>query len=311
MRLGISSCLLGNSVRYDGGHKCDIFVTQTLARYFDLTPVCPEVAIGLGIPRPPIRLIGESARPRAVAVRDPAVDVTEALTAYGATQARSMSDICGYIFKSRSPSCGLTRVPVRDPAGRRTGAGAGIYAKAFCAARALLPVADEDRLAEPVWRDNFIERVFAYRRGQELMAGEVTVARLQEFHEAHMLTLLAHGPRCYAELQSLLVHMTAADVATRAPAYIERFLGMLKRRATPSTHAHALLHALGSLKNHLRANDATLMLDAIDRYRAGGLPLTAPITLLRNHFDRYPDAPMRRQVYLYPDAREFALRYPT
>jgi len=309
VRLGISSCLLGQRVRYDGNHKRDDYVTETLARYFEFVPVCPEVAIGLGVPRSPIHLVGSVARPRAVGVDDPALDVTAALTAYGQRQARVLDDISGYIFKSRSPSCGLERVKVYARGAAAPRSGTGVYAAAFRAAQPRLPVAEEGRLSDPALRDNFLECVFAYRRWQRLQAAGVTAARLIEFHTAHKLALMAHGPSRYAALGRIVARADQRRAKALAERYIDGFMRTLSHPATRRTHANVLLHAAGYLKRDLDAGDRRELRDAIESYRAGAMPLLAPITLLRHHFRRHPNPWIEHQVYLYPDLAEVALRY--
>jgi uncharacterized protein YbbK (DUF523 family) len=165
IRIGISSCLLGEHVRYDGGHKRDSCIIETLGRYFEFVPVCPEVAIGLGVPRAPIRLIGDPHAARAVGVDDPTLDVTDRLSAYGARMAVELDGISGYILKSRSPSCGMEGVEVFAS----VATAAGLYARAFMDLQPLLPVEEEGRLADPALRENFIERVYDYRRRQNLV----------------------------------------------------------------------------------------------------------------------------------------------
>jgi uncharacterized protein YbbK (DUF523 family) len=165
IRIGISSCLLGERVRYDGGHKRDAYIIETLGRHFEFVPICPEVAIGLGVPRKPIKLVGDPRSPRAVCVDDPTLDVTDKLSAYGARMARELDGISGYILKSRSPSCGMEGVEVFPS----VATAAGLYARAFMDLQPLLPVEEEDRLADPALRENFIERVYDYRRRQDLV----------------------------------------------------------------------------------------------------------------------------------------------
>src|SRR3989344_2391532 len=179
IRLGISSCLLGQKVRFDGNHKLDNFLSGTLGQFFEWVPVGPEVAIGLGIPRPPIRLVGSADAPRAVGVKDASIDVTDKLAAYGKQQARKLDDLCGYVFKSRSPSCGMERVKIYQHAGIPAKSSRGIYADAFLA-------------GQPWLRENFIERVFVYHRWQMLASQGLTAARLVEFHTPHKLALMAH-----------------------------------------------------------------------------------------------------------------------
>lgn len=285
LRLGVSSCLLGERVRYDGDHKLDRFITGTLGKYFEFVPVCPEVAIGLGVPRPPIRLVGDPAVPRAVGIESPKLDVTGKLAAYGRRQAHMLDNLDGYILKSRSPSCGMERVKVYAGHGHAK-TGRGIYAAAFLEVQPLLPVEEEGRLGDPALRDNFLERVFACRRWQEFLAGGVTARGLLDFHSTHKLALLAHGDRPYRELGRLVARAGRHDARRVCADYIRLFMAALKRRATRTRHAHVLRYALRHLKQQLDTADKTELLDLIDAYRCGTLPLAAPVTLLRHHFRR-------------------------
>lgn len=309
LRLGISSCLLGQRVRYDGNHKRDSYVADTLARHFELVPVCPEVAVGLGVPRPPIRLVGGVTQPRAVGADDPALDVTAALAACGRRQARALDGICGYIFKSKSPSCGLERVKVYPRGAGAPRVGTGIYAAAFRAAAPLVPLAEEGRLNDPALRDNFLERAFAYHRWRELNAAGVTAARLVDFHTAHKLVLMAHGPARYTALGRVIARAGRGGVRMTAARYIEGFMQALAHPATRRMHANVLMHVAGYLKRQLDAGDRAELRDAIEAYRTTAMPLLVPITLLRHHFRRHPDPWIGRQAYLYPDAHELTLRY--
>ena len=308
IRLGISSCLLGQKVRYDGNHKHDRFVTGTLGKYFEFVPVCPEVAIGLGVPRPPIRLVGNPAAPRAVGVADPMFDVTRKLTAYGQRTARTLDDISGYILKSRSPSCGVERVKVYDGRGRVRN-GRGVYAAAFLARQPLLPVEEEARLGDPELRNNFIERVFAYRRWQALVESGLTAPRLMEFHSAYRLALLTHGERPYRELERFIARASRGNTRRVGADYMRLFMAALKHRATPTRHAHVLRRAAGYLKKYLRANEEAALLGVIGAYRRGATSLAVPVSLLRRYALHHPDPRLSTQTYLHPHSSEFTLRY--
>lgn len=308
IRLGISSCLLGQKVRYDGHHKHDRFITGTLGKYFEFVPVCPEVAIGLGVPRPPIRLVGNPAAPRAIGVADPTRDVTRRLAKYGTRMARTLDDISGYILKSRSPSCGMERVKVYGGRGRVQN-GRGAYAAAFLARQPLLPAEEEARLGDPELRNNFIERVFAFRRWQTLVESGLTMPRLMEFHRAHRLALLTHGERPYRDLERLIARAARRDARRIGTDYIHLFMAALKYRATPARHANVLRRAAGYLKKNLKPDERTQLLDVIGTYRRGTTPLAVPITRLRRYALRYPDPRLLTQTYFYPDPSEFNLRY--
>jgi uncharacterized protein YbgA (DUF1722 family)/uncharacterized protein YbbK (DUF523 family) len=299
IRLGVSSCLLGQRVRYDGNHKLDRWIADTLGAHFEFVPVCPEVAIGLGVPRPPIRLVGDPAAPRAVGVDDPALDVTKKLATYGKKMGRELDDVSGYIFKARSPSCGVERVKVYAGSGHARN-GRGVYAAAFMQAQPLLPVEEEGRLGDPGLRENFLERVYAYRRWQELTASGITAAKLIEFHASHKLVLMAHGPEHYRALGRLVARAGRGSVRTVANEYIPGFMRALAHRATPARHANVLMHLMGYLKKQLSREDKAELLELIHAFRRGRLPLAVPVTLLRHHFRRYPNAYVANQVYLQP-----------
>jgi uncharacterized protein YbgA (DUF1722 family)/uncharacterized protein YbbK (DUF523 family) len=308
IRLGISSCLLGQKVRFDGNHKHDSFITGTLGQFFEWVPVCPEVAIGLGIPRPPIRLTGSPASPRAVGVKDATIDVTDKLAAYGKRQAHALENLSGYIFKSKSPSCGLERVKVYRAAGAPAANGRGIYADAFLSAQPWLPAEEEGRLGNPRLRENFIERVFVYRRWQELVARGLTASRLVEFHTQHKLALMAHDVEACRALGRLVAQAGNRHLKTLATDYISRLMEALKRPATLARHANVLMHLMGYLKKNLDAADKAELLELIHAYRRGETLLVAPLTLFLHHFRRFPDPTIMRQTYLHPDPHELLLR---
>jgi uncharacterized protein YbgA (DUF1722 family)/uncharacterized protein YbbK (DUF523 family) len=305
--LGISGCLLGEKVRYDGADKRDGYITGTLARFFELVPVCPEVAIGLGVPRPPIRLVGSIAAPHAVGIANPDLDVTDKLAAYGRRTAQRLDDISGYILKSKSPSCGMERVKVYTRRGRLAGSGRGIYAAALMAASPLLPVEEESHLGDPDLRENFFERVFAYWRWQDMAASGVTAARLIEFHTSHKLTLMAHNIDVYRRLGRFVAGASRRNAKDLSERYIRSFMAALAQPATPKRHANVLMHVMGYLKKRLDADDKAELLKLIDAYRLGQAPRIVPLTLLRHHFRCFPDPYVARQVYLNPGPEEIKL----
>lgn len=303
VRIGISSCLMGEEVRYDGGHKRNLYAVRTLSRYVELVTVCPEVGIGLGVPRPPIHLVEREGRIRAVGREVAALDVTAALISYGKKMSRALDDVSGYIFKQRSPSCGLANVPVH---GNTQDAGRGIYAKAFLDAHPGLPAVEESALVDVASRDHFIERVFAFHRWQALMSRGVTRNGLETFHLQHKLTLMAHSPGSVAALGRIVAQGGSIDAAARL--YVAEFMRVLSQPATPARHENALLHIMGYLKKQLDRQEKADMLQTIRRFRAGETPRAIALKLLRRHFRRYPNAYLSRQLYLYPDSDEKKLR---
>ncbi len=298
IRLGVSTCLLGERVRHDGGHKRSAFITDALQRYVRFEAVCPEMAIGLGVPREPIRLEGSVDAPRAVGTRTPDLDVTERLQGYAREQARRLAGLGGYVFKSKSPSCGMERVKVYDRNGVPSAAGRGLYADEIMRAMPLMPAEEEGRLNDPALRENFIERLFAYRRWQDLIAGGVTAAGLVAFHTHHKLMLLAHSRERLTELGRLVAAAGDRPALALADEYGRVFMSALSKPAPRARHADVLSHLQGYLKKSLSAGDRQELAGLIDDYRQGRVPLIVPVTLLRHHFRRHPDPYVDKQRYL-------------
>ena len=309
IRVGISSCLLGAAVRYDGGHKRDAYITGTLGRYFEFVPLCPEVAIGLGTPRPPIRLVRAEGDIRVRGRDDPSREVTDALRGFArSTAARLRGEISGYIFKRASPSCGMERVRVYGENGMPAGRGAGAYAGALMAAMPLLPCEEEGRLGDPGLRENFIERVFVFDCWQKLEKAGLTPARLVEFHTVHKSLVLAHNQAAYRRMGRLVARAGEPGLDRLAAEYARELMTALKRRATRGRHANVLEHLFGFVSRHLDAPDRVEMVEILADYRAGLLPRLVPVTLLKHHFRRHPSPYVERQVYLDPHPKELLLR---
>lgn len=309
IKVGASACLLGEAVRFDGGHKQDAYIRGTLSQYFELVPVCPEVAIGLGTPRQPIRLVGDPAMPRAVGVRNPQLDVTAELEEYGRRMGRELSDLSGYILKRASPSCGMERVKLYKPNGVPVGKSAsGIYARVFMEEQPLLPMEEEGRLGDPVLRENFIQRVFVYHRWQTLVQSNLTPAKLVEFHARHKLMVMAHSQTAAKTLGQLVANAGIEPMDQIAPKYIEALMSTLKRRASRKQHANVLMHLMGFLKRALDTGDKAELVETVDAYRLGRVPLIVPMTLLKHHFRRHPDPYVQEQYYLEPHPKELMLR---
>ncbi len=307
--IGISACLLGEEVRHDGGHKRDVFITGTLTHYFEFVPVCPEMAIGLGVPREPIRLQGKPRDIRVVGVKNPQLDVTDKLRAYGTKQAEELERVSGYILKSKSPSCGMERVRLYpEQGGAPNNEGVGQYAAALMRARPLMPVEEEGRLHDPVLRENFIERIYTYRRWQELVGRGVTTARLVDFHTRHKFAVLAHGPEIYRRLGRLVAAAGTQPIGEMAAQYIALLMQGLRKRASRRGHTNVLQHVQGYLKTRLDADDKAELVEIIDRYRRGQVPLIVPLTLLRHHFRRHPSPYIDTQTYMNPHPPELMLR---
>lgn len=309
--VGISQCLLGDKVRFDGGHKHSKFCTEALGQYFTYIPVCPEMGIGLGTPRQPIHLVDNPEnpeRPRARGVKDASLDVTEPLEQYAATKAAELTNLSGYIFMGKSPSCGLERIKIYHENGNPLSAGQGIFAREFTRLHPLLPVEEENRLNDARLRENFVERVFAYHRWQQLVAGGLTTRKLQDFHADHKYTLMAHRQESYRYLGRIVANAHLRPMAQVAADYIQHFMATMKVVTSNRSHANVLMHILGYLKKDLAPAAKQEMLNLIDLYRQGDIPLIAPLTLLNHHFSNHPNSYISRQTYLQPHPADLKLR---
>lgn len=308
-KLGISACLMGVEVRFNGGHKESHLCTRALSEYFDFIPLCPEVAIGMGIPREPIRLVGDPESPQAVGTVNSDLNVTSALADYGTHMAAEVGDICGYIFMQKSPSCGLERVKVyRENGAPVDGGGRGIYAKAFCEQHPNLPVEEDGRLNDAVLRENFVTRVFAYAAWQEVLKAGVTRRALTEFHSRYKYQLMANNPAQYKVLGNMLGSMGRSDPNEIAPLYFSELMSALKKCATRSTHTNVLQHLSGYLKQTISAEDKQEIQALIAQYHQGIVPLIVPLTLLKHHFRQHPDPYVALQVYMQPHPENLSLR---
>ena len=308
--VGVSSCLLGEAVRYDGGHKHDRYLTATLGRYFEYVAWCPEALAGLGVPRPPIRLAGDPDAPRAVRTADPSVDVTEALAAVARRATPQMDRLRGYIFKRGSPSCGMERVKVYGAPGKSPRMGQGLFARAVMRAHPLLPCEEEGRLNDPSLRESFVERVFAYHRWLREMENGCTPGRLVAYHTRHKLLLLSHSEVHYRSAGRLVADAGRRDRdrSRLASQYLRTFMEGMRRRATRRRHTNVLQHLAGYLKRSIDAGDRQALARIIEEYRTGVVPLVVPIRFLRHHFRRAPDRYVEMQHYLAPYPDELGLR---
>jgi uncharacterized protein YbgA (DUF1722 family)/uncharacterized protein YbbK (DUF523 family) len=308
IKLGVSRCLLGDKVRYDGGHKLDRFIVNTLGQYVTFVPVCPEAECGLGIPREAMRLVGSPESPRLV-TRKSGIDHTERMRTWAAARVRELEaeDLCGFIFKSGSPSSGMERVKVYTDKGMPHKKGVGRFAAAFMSHFPLLPVEDDGRLNDPKLREHFIELIFVFRRLRELLAGEKKMGRLVDFHTRHKLLIMAHSPNHY-RMMGKLVADAALSPEEKYLRY-ETLMGeAMKLKTTVKKNINVLQHIMGYFKNDLTADEKQEILEYLGHYRDGHVPLIVPITLL-NHFVRKYDQPyLKQQHYLHPHPIELQLR---
>ncbi len=309
IRLGVSSCLLGQAVRYDGGHKRDRFATDVLGGFVEWVPVCPELEAGLGVPRPPMRLVRDAGGVRLVEIAS-GRDHTRALSRFAAHRLRGLRalELCGYVLKKDSPSCGMTRVKVYDAHTVPKRDGAGIYARALREAFPHLPVEEEGRLHDPVLRENFIERVFAYARLRELFHGRWSRSRVVAFHTAHKLQLMAHSPDAYRALGRRVAAVAQTSRASFREHYTAEFMAALARTATRGRNANVLQHCAGYFKRDLDTASRAELSGVIDDYRRGLVPLVVPVTLIRHHTRGLAVGYLAGQTYLEPHPKELMLR---
>jgi uncharacterized protein YbgA (DUF1722 family)/uncharacterized protein YbbK (DUF523 family) len=313
IRIGISACLLGQEVRYNGGHKRDAFLTDTFGRYVEWVPVCPEVELGMGTPRPPIRLERIGGGSIHLVMPSTGEDYTEAMREYAERRVADLArlDLDGYVLKKDSPSCGMERVKIHPGAGA-AGApskdGRGLFAEILIARLPDLPVEEEGRLNDPVLRENFITRVFVHHRWREGERAGWTRAALMRFHERHKLLLMARNQAALRRLGRLLGESARREpVEALAAAYRQGLTEILRRPATRRGHTNVLHHLAGYVSDGLDAAGRAEQTETIERYRLGLVPLIVPLTLIRHHVRRQEIGYLQDQVYLEPHPHELML----
>jgi uncharacterized protein YbgA (DUF1722 family) len=306
IRIGISACLLGERVRYDGGHKHERFLTEVLGGYFEWVPVCPELEAGMGVPREAVHLEGPAGAPRMVGSKS-GEDWTDRMNTYSGRKVGKMSkmDICGFIFKSKSPSCGMERVKIYNAKGMATKNGRGLFTAVFIKNHPLIPVEEEGRLNDP---ENFIERIFAYYRLSNLMLGRFTLGKLVAFHTAEKYLLLAHSPVHYRKLGSLVADAKKMNVSVLKERYFSMFMEALRVRSTVKKNVNVLQHIMGYLPDKIAGPERNEILQVIEDYRWGFVPLVVPVTLLRHYVRTHSVEYIMGQVYLNPHPKELMLR---
>ena len=309
IRLGISACLLGQEVRFDGGHKLDRFLVNTLGSYVDYVPVCPEVEMGLPTPRETLRLVGDEDNPRLVFSRSGG-DVTDTMNRWAAKRVEELAGegLQGFIFKSKSPSSGMARVKLYDRNGVPNSKGVGLFARAFMQRFPLLPVEEDGRLHDPGLRENFIEAIFTLQRWRESCAEKLTAGALVDFHSRHKYLLMAHHPERYRAMGKLVAGAGPNLSPELAENYLQNMMAALRTRTTLRKHVNVMQHMLGYFKRQLSAEEKAEMLELLERYRDGQLPLIVPMTLLRHYVRKYEQSYLQQQVYLQPHPVELKLR---
>lgn len=308
VRIGVSTCLLGENVRFDAGHKHDRFVTDTLARHVEHMPVCPEMELGLGAPREAMRLQGEPDAPQLVTLRT-GRDLTEPMQRFAKQRVEALAgeELDGYILKSKSPSCGMQRVKIYREHGRPPRMGRGLFATALRARLPHLPMEEEGRLHDARLRESFIVRVFCHWRWRRAARTPLRLERLVEFHAHHKLLLMSRSEPHMRALGRLVANGKRRRTADLFRDYADAFFEGMQRAATPRKHAHVLQHIAGHLRGDVDARDRQELAETVDRYRRGLLPLVVPITLLRHYVEKHDIPYVRDQVYLYPHPDELML----
>jgi len=309
IKLGVSTCLLGEPVRYDGGHKLDRFLTDVLGRFVEYVPVCPEVECGLPVPRESMHLEGHPEAPRLISSRSKQ-DLTDRMLHWAGQRLKELEkeELCGFIFKSNSPSSGMERIKVFDSRGMSVKMGRGIFARAFISRFPLTPVEDEGRLHDMAIRENFIERIFAYHRWLKLNRESRKVGNLVEFHARHKYLIMAHSSKHYSQMGRLIAHTKDIPEDELFDQYGSLLMEALKLKATVRKNTNILQHLAGYFKKDLTADEKSELQELITGYHSGYLPLIVPVTLLNHYTRKFGKEYLRSQYYLHPHPIELQLR---
>ena len=309
IKLGISTCLLGESVRYDGGHRLDRFLTDTLGQYVQYVPVCPEVECGLSIPREAMHLEGDPESPSLVTSRTK-IDYTSKMLRWARKRVTQLDkeDLCGFIFKSKSPSSGMERVKVYNSKGMPEKKGRGIFARVFMDHFPLIPVEEDGRLHDPGLRENFIERIFTMKRWREVISKKRTLGRLVEFHTRQKLLILSHSEKHYRQMGKLVAKGKQVPTGRLYSDYETLLMEALRLKATAKKNTNVLMHMLGYFKKQLTADEKKELLEIIDQYRNGYVPLIVPVTIINHFVRKYQQPYLKEQTYLNPHPMALQLR---
>jgi len=309
IRLGVSTCLLGENVRWNGGHARDRFVTDTLGQFVEFVPVCPEVEAGFPIPRETFRLVGDLDRPRLVTTKT-RVDHTERMEAWARQRVSALEKegLCGFIFKKDSPSSGLKNDKVYNEKGMPLKKGVGIFARIFTEHYPRVPVEEDGRLNDDKLRENFIEQIFTLRRWRETLRGSRGVGRLVDFHTCHKLLVLSHSPEHYRSMGKLVAAGKSMPLDELYDRYENLLIEALRLKTSVKKNTNVLQHLMGFFKQDLSADEKRELLEIFDRYRRELVPLVVPITLINHYVRKYRQPYLEKQVYLNPHPVELKLR---
>ena len=309
IKIGISSCLLGNNVRYDGRNKLDRLLRETLGAFVEYVPVCPEAEFGLGIPREPMRLEGNIDDPRLVVIKTEK-DISQKMKQWSQRRVNELEKegLFGFIFKSRSPSCGIERVTVFKERGVPIPGGTGLFAREFMNRFPLVPVEDEEKLQDPGLRENFIERIFVLKRWRDLIKGKNTANKLVRFHTENKLLFFSHGEKHYRLMGRIVADAGKNNIEKIYRTYEETMLEAIKLKSTPNKHANVLMHMMGYFKKTLSSDEKQELMEKINEYKDGFIPLIVPVTLISHHVRKFDEPYLKSQTYLNPHPVELKLR---
>lgn len=307
--IGVSSCLLGNKVRYDGGHQLDRWITDELGKYVDFVPVCPEVECGLGIPREALRLVGTPEDYRLITQKT-GIDYTDQMSIWAKRKVEELKteQLCGFIFKRKSPSSGMERVKIYSPQGTPVNKGVGIFAKIFMNEFINLPVEEDGRLHDPGLRENFIESIFVMKRWRESLNSGISIKKIMDFHTSHKLLLFAHHEKTYREMGKVVANHDNKNIDELYSTYFNLLTKILKFKPTIKKHINVMQHVMGYFKNDLTSDEKKELLEILDNYRNELVPLIVPITLLNHYVRKYEKQYLKGQWYLSHHPVELKLR---
>ena len=309
LKIGISSCLMGNPVRWNAGDKLDKYLTQTLGQFVSYVPVCPETEAGFGVPRESMRLVGDPDNPRLITFKSKA-DRTEEMTRWAKRRVQELEaeDLCGFVFKSDSPSSGMSRVKVYSEKGMPRKIGIGLFAKAFMEHFPLVPVEDDGRMHDPLIRENFIERIFTLKRWRDSVAKFPDMGKLVDFHTRNKLLLLSHSQKHYRLMGKWVAEGKDYSPEQRNDHYVKLMMEALGFKTTVKKNLNVLLHLMGYFKKHLTGDEKQELLEVFDQYRQELTPLIVPITLINHYVRKYAEPYLKKQTYLNPHPVELKLR---
>ena len=307
--MGIGSCLAGNAVRYNAQTKSPNQHVKAISASFEMRAFCPEMGIGMGVPRPPIHLVGSESSVRALDVDTHSNDFTDKLAAYATRVLELAPELCGYILVKGSPSCGYERVKRFADNGHSVASDQqGIFAAALGRADPLLPLEDDGRLNDPGLRESFVTRAYTYHDWKNLRGEGLTPHRLVQFYSRYKYLVMAHHMPTYKVLGRLVADAGKQSIEELSTRFIAELMAGLSYRATRRSHSNVLFHLSGYLKRTVPSEERQRLRDLIDQYRQGLVPLIVPITMLRHHFANNPNAYIDQQVFMSPYPDELQLR---